>query len=160
MFFSFRSALFIHIALIRLVVDFFYPAIFRLFTCKCLFVQLKSKIQMQSQAALHYEFTQIFLFAYFTYKVYTLYTLLHRPFLIFFLSPALSFVPKNRKVEKNHRRLYIAIAKWAYMHISWMCYLFIFSAISFLVHLLISMRSYMIYMCANTCDILLFYEYV
>lgn len=84
---------------------------------KCLFVQLKPEIQTQSQAALHYEFTD-FSFQYFTYEVRSSFEF-HPVLECFYLHP-----PEKSQL-KEHCGL--RIAKWANMHISWMCYLFIFS---------------------------------
>lgn len=66
---------------------------------KCLFVQLKPEIQTQSQAALHYEFTD-FSFQYFTYEVRSSFEF-HPVFECFYLHP-----PEKKSVEKALRAAY------------------------------------------------------
>lgn len=89
---------------------------------KCLFAQLKPEIQMQSQAALHYEFTD-FSFPYFTYEVRSSFAF-HPVFQCFYLS----IPPEKKWVEKALRTAYCyrKVGKHAYFLDVLFVYLFPF----------------------------------
>lgn len=122
----------------------FFSTIFRLFTRKCLFVRLKLKFKCSPNQL------------YIMNSLILLFGILHIQSVLFVLFFSRLFCYHPEKVEREKialRTAYLCIAKWAnYAYfLNVICLSFTISFLSHICHWYI----YIIYICANTCDILL-----